>query len=99
MICGDDNYKDEDEENKAAFSQWAWKKISTQCSQEYLKHSQVFLLSWEDKHRKIHEEELLHFLAPNKKGKVNVPQPKEQSEKLPVSSKGCINESVICLSG
>ena len=54
------------------------------------------VLSWKDKHRKIHEEEL-HFLAPNKKGKVFEPQPKEQSEKLPVSSKGC-NESVISLS-
>ena len=55
------------------------------------------VLSWKDKHRKIHEEELLQFLAPNKKGKVFEPQPKEQSEKLPVSSKGC-NESVISLS-
>ena len=36
-----------------------------------------FVFSWDKKHRKIHEEALLHFFNPSKKGQKFEPQPPE----------------------
>jgi len=85
IICGDKKYKDEEEENRAVFSQWAWKNISTQCCWEYLDRSQVFMFSWNETHRKIHEEALIHFLDPSKKGEKFVPQPRVHRKNNPVT--------------
>ena len=79
VIGGDDNYKDEDEENKTVLSRWAWEKISSQFDGEYLDGRKSFVFSWDEKHREIHEEALLHYFDQNKKGEKFEPKPKATS--------------------
>ena len=50
-------------------SRWARRMVSSQLKGEFLDGRQGFIFSWNEKHRKIHEEALLHFFDPNKKGK------------------------------
>ncbi|XP_068685962.1 uncharacterized protein [Montipora foliosa] len=68
VIGGDDNYKDEDEENEQFISRWARRKVSSQFNDEYMDGRKGFILSWNEKHREIHEEALRHFLDPSKRG-------------------------------
>ena len=68
MIGGDDNYKDEDEENEQFISRWARRKVSSQFNDEYIDGRKGFILSWNEKHREIHEEALRHYLGPSKRG-------------------------------
>ena len=68
VIGGDDNYKDEDEENEQFISGWAKRKVSSQFNDEYMDGRKGFILSWNEKHREIHEEALRHFLDPSKRG-------------------------------
>ena len=77
VIGGDDNYKDEDEEEKEFISRWARRKVSLQFSDEFMDGTESFIFSWDKKHRKIHEEALLHFFNPSRKGKKFEPQPPE----------------------
>ena len=68
VIGGDDNYKNEDEKDREFISRWARRKISSQFCEEFLDGRTSFVFSWDKKHRKIHEEALLHFFDPRKKG-------------------------------
>ena len=75
MIGGDDNYKDETEEDREFISRWAKRKVSSQFSDEVMDGRKSFIFSWDKKHRKIHEEALLHFFDRGKKGQKFEPQP------------------------
>ena len=69
VIGGDDNYKNEDEEKQSLISRWARRRIvSSQLKEEFLDGRKSFVFSWNRKHRPIHEEALLHYFDPNKKG-------------------------------
>ena len=76
IIGGDDSYKSEDEEDRVVISRWARRKIISQLSDEFLDGSKSFIFSWNKKHREIHEEALLHFFDPSKKGQKFEYQPK-----------------------
>ncbi|KAL9963895.1 hypothetical protein ACROYT_G027450 [Oculina patagonica] len=78
VIGGDDNYKSKDEEESSVISRWALRKISSQFQKEFLDGRKSFVFSWDKQHRPIHEEALLHFLNPNKKGQKFEYQPKER---------------------
>ena len=69
VIGGDDNYKDEVEEEQSVVSRWAWRKIArSQFKEEFIDGRKSFVFSWNKKHRMIHEEALLHYFDPSKKG-------------------------------
>ena len=68
VIGGDVNYESDDEENRKVISRWAKRKVSSQFSKEYLDGTKSFIFSWNKQHRAIHEEALLHYFDPNKKG-------------------------------
>ena len=68
VIGGDVNYESHDEENRKVISRWAKRKVSSQFSKEYLDGTKSFIFSWNKQHRAIHEEALLHYFDPNKKG-------------------------------
>lgn len=68
MIGGDDKYRDQDEKNEHVLSSWAKSVCKTQFTKDYLDGRTSFIFSWDKKHRPIHEEALLHFLLPEKKG-------------------------------
>ncbi len=76
VIGGDDNYKNEDEEDQVVISRWAKSKISSQFGEEFLDGRKSFIFSWNKKHRAIHEEALLHYFDPSKKGQKFDYQPK-----------------------
>ena len=69
VIGGDDNYKNETEEEQSVISRWAWRRIARpQFSEEFIDGRKGFVFSWDKKHREIHEDALLHFFDPEKKG-------------------------------
>ena len=69
VIGGDDNYKNEDEEKQSLVSRWARRRIvSSQLKEEFLDGRKSFVFSWDRKHRPIHEEALLHYFDPSRKG-------------------------------
>ena len=68
VIGGDDNYKDDKEENQEVISSWAKRKVSSQFGIEYLDGRKSFIFSWNKQHRDVHEQALLHYFDPNKKG-------------------------------
>ena len=68
VIGGDDNYKDGKEENQEVISSWAKWKVSSQFGREYLDGKKSFIFSWNKQHRAVHEQALLHYFDPNKKG-------------------------------
>ena len=68
VIGGDDNYKNAAEEEKAVFSRWAKRQISSQFKEEFMDGRISFIFSWNKEHRPIHEEAMLHFLDPEKMG-------------------------------
>ncbi|XP_078380102.1 uncharacterized protein LOC144663042 isoform X1 [Oculina patagonica] len=76
VIGGDDQYRDEDEEERTVISRWAKRKVGSQFNDEYLDGRESFIFSWNKKHREIHEEALLHYFDPSKKGQKFVYQPK-----------------------
>ena len=82
VIGGDDSYKDEDEEDSAFISRWAKRKISSQFSDELIDGTKSFIFSWNQKHRAIHEEALVHFLDERKRGKKFEYQPKGKSSQV-----------------
>ena len=69
---------DSAEEQGSLLSRWARKKVSSQFSEEYLDGRQSFIFSWDDGHRPIHEEALLHYFDPHKKEKKFVPEKKTE---------------------
>ena len=68
VIGGDTYYRDEDEKERCVISRWARRKVSSQFREEYLDGRRSFIFSWDQKHRPIHEEALLHFFDPGKRG-------------------------------
>ena len=50
-------------------SRWARRKVSSQFSENYLDGRQSFIFSWDDGHKPIHVEALLHYFDPDKKDK------------------------------
>ena len=76
MIGGDQHYTDEDEKERSVISRWARGKVASQFAEEYLDGRKSFIFSWNEKHREIHEQALLHYFDPSKKGQKFVYQPK-----------------------
>ena len=86
VIGGDDNYKNEDEEDRVVISRWARRKISSQFNEEFLDGRNSFIFSWNKKHREIHEEALLHYFDPRKKGqKFEYQLPKRRLPPRPIT--------------
>ncbi|XP_078380117.1 uncharacterized protein LOC144663053 [Oculina patagonica] len=83
IIVGEDNnYKDDYEQERRFLSRWAEKAICHQFRAELIDGRKSFIFSWNKKHRPIHEEALLHYFDPSKKGeRFNyVPKPKRPPE-------------------
>ncbi|XP_020605371.1 uncharacterized protein LOC110044205 [Orbicella faveolata] len=83
VIGGDDQYKDEDEEERTVISRWARGKVASQFNEECLDGRRSFIFSWNKQHREIHEEALLHYFDPSKKGQKFEHQPKPKPVPLP----------------
>ena len=92
IIGGDDNYRSEDEEDRVVISRWARRKISSQFSEEVLDGRSSFIFSWNKQHREIHEEALLHFFDPSKKGQKFEYQPKPKQLEAPFQKYQCMDE-------
>ena len=83
VIGGDGNYKNETEEEQSVISRWAWRKIAhTQFKVEFIDGRKSFVFSWNKQHRAIHEEALLHYFDPSKKGQRFEYQPLQRSLEL-----------------
>jgi len=76
VIGGDEHYTDEDERDRTVISRWARRKVASQFDEEYLDGRKSFIFSWNKQHREIHEEALLHYFDPRKKGQKFEYQPK-----------------------
>ena len=74
VIGGDSNYKDEDDERQNVLSRWALRIVNLQLKEEFRDGRKSFVFSWNEKHRPIHEEALLHFFDPSKAGVKFAPQ-------------------------
>ena len=83
VIGGDDQYRDEDEKERTVISRWARRKVASQFNDEYLDGRKSFIFSWNEKHREIHEEALLHYFDPDKKGQKFEYQPKPKPVPMP----------------
>ena len=86
VIGGDDNYKDDKEENQEVISSWAKRKVSSQFGGEYLDGRKSFIFSWNKQHRAVHEQALLHYFDPNKKGIKFEYQPPTPNQQLNLES-------------
>ena len=87
VIGGDDQYRDQDEEERTVISRWARRKVASQFNEQYLDGRKSFIFSWNKQHREIHEEALLHYFDPSKKGKKFEHQPKPKPVPLPMRDK------------
>ena len=76
VIGGDDQYRGQDEEERTVISRWARRKVASQFNEEFLDGRRSFIFSWNKQHREIHEEALLHYFDPSKKGQAFEYQPK-----------------------
>jgi len=83
VIGGDDNYRGEDEEERTVISRWARRKVASQFNEECIDGRRSFIFSWNKQHREIHEEALLHYFDPSKKGQKFEHQPKLKPVPLP----------------
>lgn len=84
VISGDKNYKSKSEEDQLFLSKWARDTISRQFRTHLVDGRKSFIFSWNQKHRPIHEEALLHYFDPEKKGQRFDPQtPTAATPKLP----------------
>ena len=84
VIGGDDQYRDADEEERAVISRWARRKVASQFKEECLDGRESFIFSWNKQHREIHEEALLHYFDPRKKGQQFAFQPKPKPKLAPM---------------
>ena len=82
VIGGDDSYKDENEKDTAFISRWAKRKISSQFSEDLIDGRKSFIFSWNQEHREIHEEALVHFLDQRKRGEKFEYQPKKRGSQV-----------------
>ena len=78
VIGGDEHYKEEDEKEKHFLSDWARKNVCNQFRAEVVDGRKSFIFSWNKKHRPVHEDALLHYFDPSKKGQKFVYKPKSQ---------------------
>ena len=79
VIAGDDKYNDKDEEEQYFLSRWAGESAACrQFRSELQDGRRSFIFSWSKKHRPVHEEALLHFFDPSKKGQKFKNQPKPE---------------------
>ena len=76
VIGGDNQYMGEEEEERTVLSRWARRKVASQFNEECLDGRRSFIFSWNQKHRKIHEEALLHYFDSSKQGQKFEYQPK-----------------------
>ena len=67
------------------------RKISSQFSEDLIDGRESFIFSWNQEHREIHEEALVHFLDQRKRGEEFEYQPKGKSSETAMSPKA--NES------
>jgi len=58
--------------------------VALQFNEECLDGRRSFIFSWNKQHREIHEEALLHYFDPSKKGQKFEHQPKPKPLHLPV---------------
>ena len=100
VIGGDSNYKDKTEENQNVLSRWALRIVNLQFKEEYRDGRKSFVFSWDDKHRAIHEEALLHFFDTSKTGlKFFPPSQSEMAGKSNVDGASTFDEKVcLCFS-
>ena len=89
VIGGDDQYSNEDEKERTVISRWAQRKVAPQFNEECLDGRRSFIFSWNKQHREIHEEALLHYFDPSKKGKKfeYQPKPKPEPKRIPPAAK------------
>ena len=90
IIDGDDNYRDSAEEQSTVLSRWARRKVSSQFNDEFMDGRNSFIFSWDKEHRRIHEEAMLHFFDPDKKGEKFVPKPRVEATVPPENPKVCV---------
>ena len=90
VIGGDDQYSNRNEEERCVIPRWARRKIFSQFQEEFMDGRKSFIFSWNKKHRVIHEEALLHYFDPCKKGQKFEYHPKTPSE---VSTRGKESEA------
>ena len=74
MIGEDENYKDQTERQSHVLSRWAYRKVSSQFDAKLMDGRKSFIFSWDQKHRSIHEEAMVHFLDPQKQEVIFVPE-------------------------
>lgn len=74
MIGGDENYKDQTEMQSRVLSRWAFRKVSSQFDAKLMDGRKSFIFSWDEEHRSIHEEAMVHFLDPQKQEVIFVPK-------------------------
>ena len=74
MIGGDENYKDQTERQSHVLSRWAYRKVSSQFDAKLVDGRKSFIFSWDQTHRSIHEEAMMHFLDPQKQEVIFVPE-------------------------
>lgn len=74
VIGGDENYKDQTERQSGVLSRWAFRKVSSQFDEKLMDGRKSFIFSWDEKHRSIHEEAMVHFLDPQKQEVIFVPK-------------------------
>lgn len=74
MIGEDENYKDQTERQSHVLSRWAYRKVSSQFDAKLMDGRKSFIFSWDQKHRPIHEEAMVHFLDPQKQEVIFVPE-------------------------
>ena len=87
IIDGDVNYMDSAEEQSTVLSRWARRKVSSQFNDEFMDGRNSFIFSWDKEHRPIHEEAMLHFFDPDKKGEKFVPEAKVEATVAPEDPK------------
>ena len=68
VIGGDKKYANSDEKQNKFISQSAFNTIKTQFQTKFIDGRQSFIFSWDDSHRPIHEEALLHYFDRSRRG-------------------------------
>ena len=78
-------------------SRWAWRKIAhSQFKEEFIDGRKSFIFSWNEKHRPIHEEALLHYFDTSKKGqKFEYQPPQEPSRQTLTLENNAVDEDPV----
>lgn len=78
VIGGDKKYANSDEKQNEFISQSAFNAIKTQFQKKFIDGRQSFVFSWDDAHRPIHEEALLHYFDRSRRGQTFIHQRRGQ---------------------